>query len=43
MIGNCYQIPLAVWPHDPLDLLPLGNPAKDLLEVVDRNQDEANY
>jgi hypothetical protein len=35
LIGNCYQIPLAIWPHDPL-----GESGSDLLEVIDRNQDE---
>ena len=33
-IGSCYQIPIAIWPHDPLD------PSNGLLEVIDRNQDE---
>ena len=35
LIGNCYQIPLAIWPHDPL-----GTSGSDLLEVIDRNQDQ---
>ena len=41
MIQNCYQIPLAVWPHDLLHLLPEMDPAKDWLEVIDRNQEQA--
>jgi hypothetical protein len=35
LIGNCYEIPLAIWPHDPL-----GESGSDLLEVIDRNQDQ---
>ena len=39
-IGNCYQIPVAIWPHDPLGLLPADDPHRNYLEVMDRNQDE---
>ena len=35
LIGNCYKIPLVIWPHDPL-----GESGSDLLEVIDRNQDQ---
>ncbi len=36
-IGNCYQLPVAMWPHDLLgqDAQKIG-----LFEVIDRNQDE---
>ena len=33
-------MPLAVWPHDPLNLLEVDDPAKHYLEVIDRNQNE---
>ena len=36
-IGNCYQLPVAMWPHD---LLGQDTHASGLLEVIDRNQDE---
>ena len=40
-IGTCYQIPIAIWPHDPLHLAPATNPPPAILfEVIDRNQDE---
>ena len=39
-IWNCYQLPVAVWPFDLLGLLPLTDPDHDLLEVIDRNQDQ---
>ena len=39
-IEDCYQIPLAIWPHDPLDLLPASNPAGAWWEVIDKNQEE---
>ena len=37
-IGNCYQLPVAMWPHGLLggqDAQKIG-----LFEVIDRNQDE---
>jgi hypothetical protein len=36
-IGNCYQLPVAMWPHD---LLSRDDTKRGLLEVIDRNQDE---
>jgi hypothetical protein len=39
-IWNCYQLPVAVWPFDLLGILPLTNPDHDLLEVIDRNQEQ---
>ena len=39
-IGNCYQIPVAVWPHDPLKLKAAEDPTSGLFEVIDRNQNE---
>ena len=36
-IGNCYQLPVAMWPHD---LLGLDPQKSGLFEVIDRNQDE---
>ena len=36
-IGNCYQLPVAMWPHD---LLGQDGQHIGLLEVIDRNQDE---
>lgn len=37
-VGNCYQVPVAVWPHNPLGLP--SNLEHGLMEVIDRNQDE---
>lgn len=36
-VWNCYQLPIAMWPHD---LLGLDSANSDLLEVIDRNQDQ---
>jgi len=37
-LDNCYQQPVAVWPHDPLGQLPDEDPKKGYYDVVDRNQ-----
>ena len=39
-IGTCYQIPIAIWPHDPLHLKKKSDSTVDVFEVIDRNQDE---
>ena len=39
-VQNCYQLPIVLWPHDPLGLCSIDDPRRDLLEVIDRNQDE---
>jgi hypothetical protein len=38
-LRDCYQEPVALWPHDPLDRKRLSNPEKKLWDVIDRNQD----
>ena len=39
-LDNCYQRPVAVWPHDPLDKLPDGDPRKKWFDIIDKNQNE---
>ena len=39
-LDNCYQRPVAVWPHDPLDELSDGDPRKKWFDVIDKNQNE---
>ena len=40
-LDACYQRPVAIWPHDPLGDLPLGDRRKDWFDVIDRNQNES--
>ena len=40
-LDACYQHPVAIWPHDPLGDLPLGDRRKDWFDVIDRNQCES--
>ena len=40
-LDACYQRPVAMWPHDPLDKLPAGDPRKNGFDIIDRNQIEA--
>lgn len=37
-LDNCYQIPVALWPHDLLGELPAGDPRKGYYDVIDHNQ-----
>ena len=37
-VDACYERPVAIWPHDPLGDLPLGDPRKEWFDVIDRNQ-----
>ena len=39
-LTNCYQCPVAIWPHDPLDDLPLDDVLKNVFDVIDRNQQQ---
>ena len=39
-IEDCYEMPVAVWPHDPLGKLGSTNPARKYSEIIDRNRDE---
>ena len=39
-IEDCYEMPVAVWPHDPLGKLGSTNPARKYSEIIDRNQDQ---
>jgi hypothetical protein len=41
-LSACYQIPVAVWPYDPLNLLPDAHRWKNCYEIIDKNQDEYN-
>ena len=38
---TCYQQPVAVWPYDPLDKLPQGDPLKDCFDIINRKQAQA--
>ena len=35
---TCYQQPIAVWPYDPLNKLPLDDPHKECFAIINRNQ-----
>ena len=39
-LNNCYNRPVAVWPHDPFDDLVSTDPHKHCFDIIDRNQDE---
>jgi hypothetical protein len=39
-LDDCFQIPVALWPYDPLDKLSAGNKFKKCFDVIDRNQEE---
>jgi hypothetical protein len=39
-IDDCYQCPVAVWPHDPLNKIAANDPAREWSEIIDRNQEE---
>ena len=39
-LDNCYQEPVAVWPHDPLNKLAEDDVYKGYFNVIDRNQTE---
>ena len=39
-LDQCYQRPVAIWPHDPLNTLPANDPSRDWFDVIDRNQTE---
>ena len=37
-LDSCYQQPVAMWPHDPLNLLDVDDEEKDFFDIIDRNQ-----
>ena len=39
-LDSCYQRPVAVWPYDPLNKLPVTHPKKAWFDIIDRNQSE---
>ena len=39
-IDTCYQVPVAIWPYDPIDKLPDNDPRKRYFHVIDRNQEQ---
>ena len=39
-LETCYQVPVAIWPCDPLNLLPGDDPRRLYYDVIDRNQDQ---
>ena len=39
-LSTCYEIPVALWPHDPAGTLPAGHPRRKWYDVIDRNQDQ---
>jgi hypothetical protein len=39
-LDTCYEIPVALWPYDPGDLLPQNHPRKKWYDIIDRNQDQ---
>jgi len=38
-LRDCYQEPVALWPHDPLGRKRQTDPGRKLWDVIDRNQD----
>jgi hypothetical protein len=40
LISHCYQQPVALWPHDPLNTLHANNPAKGWFDVIDHNEEQ---
>ena len=39
-IDQCYQRPVALWPFDPFNKLPPGDPRCNWFDIIDRNQTE---
>jgi len=39
-LNQCYQQPVALWPHDPKDVLPPGDRRKTFLDVIDHNEEQ---
>lgn len=39
-LDTCYQIPVALWPYDPMNKLEVDHAMKDCFDVIDRNQDQ---
>jgi hypothetical protein len=39
-LDDCYSVPVALWPHDPLKTLPAEDPLRDCFDVIDCNQEE---
>lgn len=37
LLENCYEKPIAIWPHDPINHLPAN---QGLFDVIDLNQDQ---
>ena len=37
-LDECYQRPIAIWPHDPFQELDDGDERKQWFDVIDRNQ-----
>ena len=35
---ECYTMPVALWPHDPLGKLPSDDPHRKWFDIIDRNQ-----
>jgi hypothetical protein len=40
-LNECYQQPVALWPHDPLKEMDADDPKKTFFDVIDRNQEQA--
>jgi hypothetical protein len=40
LLSSCYQQPVALWPHDPKNLLPAGDLGKHVFDVIDRNEEQ---
>jgi hypothetical protein len=37
-LDECYQKPVAIWPHDPLNELDASDCSREWYDVIDRNQ-----
>ena len=39
-LDDCYQRPVAIWPHDPHGMLARGDPKRKWFDVINRNRAE---
>jgi hypothetical protein len=42
-LNSCYQKPVAVWPHDPHEVLPPGDRRRTFFDVIDRNEEQVHH
>ena len=40
LLNKCYQQPVALWPHDPMEKLAAADPRRAFFDVIDRNEEQ---